>query len=142
MYRVLKPGGIVLFSTWEDTDKTSFFRLVFNETLLPFFKTPDKAKYLVPFHMHDADKLDNLMKQAGFKNTRVERKTFKGRSPSPADIVNGFIYKHQLSSEIRDQEPEAVERIGEHLEKEIGNRFGTSPVECDLAAFIGIGEKD
>jgi ubiquinone/menaquinone biosynthesis C-methylase UbiE len=141
MYRVLKPGGAVLFSTWEDTEKVPFFRLVFNETLLPFFTAPDKEKYVVPFHMHDEGKLENLMTQAGFQDTSVERKIFKGTSPSPGDLVNGFIYRHQLSNEIRDQEPEAVERIAAYLENEIGERFGSSPVTCELVAYIGKGKK-
>ncbi len=137
MYRVLKPGGELIFTTWESTTAMPFFRLLFDETLLPFFQTPDKTKYVVPFHMYRPEQLHELMGQAGFQRITVEPRDFKGTAPSPSELVRGFIHHHQLSKEIMEQEPAAVERIAAHLEEEIGKRFGEGPVNCDLRCYVG-----
>lgn len=141
MYRVLKPGGQLIFTTWESTTEMPFFHLLFDETLLPFFKTPDKMKYVVPFHMHHPQDLVALMDQAGFQQTTVEKVDIQGTSPSPADLVQGFIYKHQLGQEIREQDPDAVDRIALLLEEEIGQRFGKGPVTCQLRCLVGMGQR-
>jgi predicted Zn-dependent protease with MMP-like domain len=52
--------------------------------------------------------------------------------------VQGFIYKHQMGHEIREQDPDAVERIAHLLEEEIGRRFGKGPVTCQLRCLVGI----
>jgi hypothetical protein len=93
----------------EDTEKVPFFRLVFNETFFLSLPLQTKSKYVVPCHMHDEGKLENLMTQAGFQDTSVERKIFKGLHPRQGDLVNGFITDINLATRIRDQEPEAVE---------------------------------
>lgn len=137
MHRVLKPGGRLIFSTWEKTDEIPFFHLLYNETLLPFFRSADKSKYVVPFHMHDPGQLMTLMEQAGFSDATVDKQDFKGTSPAPADLIAGFIHKHQLGREIMEQDPEALESIASRLEEEIGRRFGQGPVTCALRCYIG-----
>lgn len=141
MYRVLKPGGQLIFSTWDSTREIPFLTLLFDEILLPFFQAPDKTKYVVPFHMHHPDQLHALMNQAGFQQTSVEKIDLTGTAPSPASLVEGFIYKHQMGHEIREQDPDAVERIARKLEEEIGRRFGEGPVTCQLRCLVGRAQR-
>lgn len=137
MHRVLKPGGRLIFSTWDNTANIPFFHLLYNETLLPYFDAADKSKYVVPFHMHDPDQLTALMEGAGFSQCAVHKKDLKGTSPSPAELVKGFIHKHQLGREIMEQDPDALDRIATRLEEEIGLRFGQGPVNCALRCLVG-----
>lgn len=141
MHRVLKPGGRLIFSTWDSTREIPFLHLLFDEILLPFFQTPDKTKYVVPFHMHHPEQLDGLMDQAGFQHRSVEKIDLMGTSASPAELVQGFIYKHQMGHEIREQDPDAVERIAKSLEVEIGRRFGEGPVTCQLRCLVGTAQR-
>ena len=138
MHRVLKPGGQMIFSTWDSTREIPFLTLLFDEILLPFFQTPDKTKYVVPFHMHHPEQLHELMEQAGFQQRSLEKIDLTGTAASPAELVQGFIYKHQMGHEIREQDPDAVERIAHLLEEEIGQRFGKGPVTCQLRCLVGI----
>ena len=141
MQRVLKPGGQLIFSTWDSTREIPFLHLLFDEILLPFFQTPDKTKYVVPFHMHNPQQLIELMVQAGFQNPTVEKIDLMGTAPSPAELVQGFIHKHQMGQEIREQDPDAEERIAKTLEVEIGRRFGEGPVTCQLRCLVGHAQR-
>ena len=141
MQRVLKPGGQLIFSTWDSTREIPFLHLLFDEILLPFFQTPDKTKYVVPFHMHNPQQLIELMVQAGFQNPTVEKIDLMGTAPSPAELVQGFIHKHQMGQEIREQDPDAEERIAKTLEVEIGRRFGEGPVTCQLRCLVGYAQR-
>jgi ubiquinone/menaquinone biosynthesis C-methylase UbiE len=138
-YRVLRTGGRFIFATWDDTHKIPFLDLVFNEVLLPFFNSADSAKYVVPFHMHDPEVLEDFMVKAGFRNVVVERKPFMGSAPSPRDLVNGFLLNHSLGKEVMEKDPAALQPLAEKLEHLIGERFGTGPVVGELSAFIGQG---
>lgn len=139
--RVLKPGGQFIFATWESTDRVPILNLIFNQTLLPFFRSGDKSKYLVPFQMHDPVVLESFMRTAGFDAVSVEIRSFPATAPSPAELLNGFVFKHQLGNEIKAQDPEALVPLAEQLDREIGENFGRKPVKCTLTALIGRGTK-
>lgn len=140
-FRVLKPGGKLLMSTWDATHRVPFFNLLYDETLLPFFKVADKSKYLVPFHMHDPDKLEQLFSAAGFKNIRIENRHFQGSSPAPSELVKGFLLKHSMAKEVMEQDPDALMPLAEKFQSGIIERFGAELVSCELSAFFCQGEK-
>ena len=81
------------------------------------------------------------MVQAGFQNPTVEKIDLMGTAPSPAELVQGFIHKHQMGQEIREQDPDAEERIAKTLEVEIGRRFGEGPVTCQLRCLVGHAQR-
>jgi ubiquinone/menaquinone biosynthesis C-methylase UbiE len=140
-FRVLKPGGKLIFSTWDAHTQVPIFKLVFEETLLPFFKDTNKDRFVVPFSLHDVKMLDRYMTDAGFREVTVDRVVLTGNSPAPSEIVNGFLRKHSLGKEVMEADPAALEPMAIALEKKIKDRFGSNPVACSLAAFFVAGVK-
>src|ERR1700761_3090253 len=49
VYRILKPGGKFMFSTWDDTLNMPLFKLMINETIVPNFDGEDTTRFFVPF---------------------------------------------------------------------------------------------
>ncbi|MDQ3003527.1 MAG: methyltransferase domain-containing protein [Fibrobacterota bacterium] len=140
-FRVLKPGGSFIFNTWESTETIAYFKLLFHEILLPFFKDPDPSRFLLPFSLHRPAQLMAWMNHSGFANGVVERVEIKGQSLTALDLVNGNLVKHQLGQEVLKKDPEALPLLAARFEKEIVLRFGNNPVTCDLAAYVGAGIK-
>jgi ubiquinone/menaquinone biosynthesis C-methylase UbiE len=140
VYRVLKPGGLFLFSTWEKTDNVEIFRIVYNEHMLPFFAGEDLTRFLVPFSLHDMAQLKRFLTDANFSSPKVERVSLTGVGHSARDLVKGFYTTHPTGQEIRDRDPKEFEAIAQRMEKAIIARFTDVP-RCELAAFFGCGVK-
>ena len=141
VYRVLKPGGSFVFNTWERTENVEIFRLLLNETILPFFKGEDTTRFLVPFSLYDATVLKSYLTVAGFNDASIERVVLQGEAQNPMQIVNGFLLKHSLGKEVFDKSPAALATMAKQLEHAIEKRFSSEPVVCELAAFVGKGVK-
>ena len=139
-FRILKPGGRFIFSTWDKTATMPLLTLVFDDNILPFFAGEDIDRFVLPFSLHDPIQLQSFMEKANFKNSSVVRVTLTGKSASSQVVVNGFLLKHSLGKEVTDRDPMALEPMAKKLETEITNRFGT-PVETELNAFLVSGTK-
>jgi SAM-dependent methyltransferase len=141
VYRVLKPGGMFLFSTWEKTDRVEFFKLVYNDHVVPFFEGEDNARFFVPFSLYDAVVLKSFLTKAGFEQDKVERVTLPGESQSAHDLVQGFFVTHAIGQEVADRSIEAFESIAKNMERAIIKKFGDNPVRCELHSYFGSGIK-
>jgi ubiquinone/menaquinone biosynthesis C-methylase UbiE len=141
VYRVLKPGGLFLFSTWDKTDDVGIFKLVYNECVIPFFVGEDPVRFLVPFSLHRAEQLNDFLITSKFNNTKVERVTLDGVAASASDLVKGFFTFHQIGKEIADRNPKEFVEIEQRMAKAIIERFPENPVVCELSALFGSGIK-
>ncbi len=139
--RVLKPGGLFLFSTWEKTDRVPLLKLIFNENLLPFFAPEPPDRFLLPFSLSDPGVLETWMQETSFVDVHIVRVVLGSRSPTPGKIVNAFFIKHSLGKEVLAKDPEAFERMADKMEREIGQQFGHVDTRFELAAYVASGRK-
>jgi len=140
-HRVLKPGGVFLFSTWEKTDDVGILKLVYNDHVLPFFAGEDSARFLVPFSLHNPKQLTSYLQAAHFVDPTVERVSLKGAGSSAADLVKGFFTTHSMGQEVADRDPKEFDAMARRMEQAIRERFGDRPVVCELFAYFGAGVK-
>jgi len=141
IFRVLKPGGRLVFSTWDSVDKIPLVGLIFNQFILPFFQGEDLTRFLVPFSMYEPAILSGLLQDAGFTDCSVVPIQFTSRSVSPEAVVNGFLVKHPLGRQVAAKDPAAVEPMAEEMQRRLALRFGVSDFVFDLKALVGIGRK-
>ncbi|MEO6695417.1 MAG: class I SAM-dependent methyltransferase [Ignavibacteria bacterium] len=139
-YRVLKPGGYLLFNTWDKLENNQLVNTA-KTIVTKFFDNDPPVFYQVPFSMHDENNIQKLMEDAGFKNIEIIKVTKEGRSPTSQDAVKGLITGNPISKEITDKDPAALEKISEQVEKEIIKRFGSKPVVTELNALVCKGSK-
>ncbi len=140
VFRVLKPGGLFLFSTWEQTERVEIFKLIYNDHVLPFFKDEDPSRYVVPYSLHDPAELERFLIQSNFTQPNIERVVLKGVANSAHDLVEGFFTRHAVGQEIADRDQSSFERIAKEMEAAIIKKFGDKPV-CELASYFGSGRK-
>lgn len=109
VWRVLKPGGAYLFSTWCSWDENPFARIA-HEVASRFFPEDPPAFYKVPFHYHDADEIQKSVLAAGFATATVTPVSFQPKILSAARFAQGLVLGNPLSEEIRNRggDPEAI----------------------------------
>lgn len=134
-YRVLKPGGQFIFSTWDKAENHAFFDLVFNQHLIPYAKDKPAASLLVPFNMYDTKELKNYMSEAGFRDISIEKVTLETESPSAENISKAYFLPGN-----NPEAEEALQKARTALVKDLESKFG-NPVRCRLTAFVCEGFK-
>jgi ubiquinone/menaquinone biosynthesis C-methylase UbiE len=141
-FRVLRPGGQCLFSTWERVEGIPMLDLIFNHVLLPANNDADPARFLVPFSLYDPNMLQGLMQNAGFKNIQYNKITFQSGETNAETIVTGLFSKHSIGAEILRTDPEKFDRIKTEMETKIKQQFGNGTFSFELAAHLVSGSKD
>lgn len=139
-YRVLRNGGILIFSTWDKLENNPVINTA-HSIVDNFFNYDPPAFYKIPFSMHDENEHMSLMLNADFQNTEVMKVKKEFLSKSSDDVIKGFLSGNPILNEIREIDPDAPDKIKIHLEKEISLRFGSKPVVSELNAIVCKAEK-
>ncbi len=134
-YRVLKPGGQFLYSTW-DKIENNICAFISQQVATDFFKDNPPAFYKVPFSMFDPEELRSYMNNAGFINSTAERISLTGQSPSAMDIATGFVEGNPIINEILKEDPAQVENIKLSITKRIHEQVSKDPVSHEMNAWI------
>jgi ubiquinone/menaquinone biosynthesis C-methylase UbiE len=139
-FRVLKPGGTLIFNSWDQL-KNITIALQAYETLLHFFPVDTPAFYSVPFSYYDEKIISEDLQKAGFKDVKIELVKLKGHSNSASDAAKGLIKGTPTVTAIEERDPEKLPVILEYLEKKITNLFGENDFDIPLQAFIASAKK-
>ena len=133
-YRVLKPGGQLLFNTWENIEQNDF-TLVAHTTAMSFFASDPPKFYEIPFGLHDANQLQRWMEQAGFTNVTVRPLDLPCVSASAADAAKGLIQGTPLAVAIRERGAD-IEAITDAVAHALAASFGEQPTQGRMCALV------
>lgn len=124
--RVLRPGGWLHFSVWDRLEENGMVHVA-HETITSFFPENPPQFYIVPFVMHDTQRIRALLDAAGFQDVRIETILAESRSPSARDAAVGEIRGNPVITEIRDRGTVSVETVIDAVACAIRDRFGDPP---------------
>lgn len=139
-YRVLRKGGRLLFNTWDKIENNGA-PAVTNEVINAVFENDPPVFYQVPFSMHDPKEIESLLKNAGFKNIKIELVKKEGKSSSALHAAIGFVEGNPVYEEIIKKDPALVAVVREQIKKKLAQKYGDSPMICPLQAFVCECEK-
>ncbi|MFT3706065.1 MAG: class I SAM-dependent methyltransferase [Archangium sp.] len=71
--RVLRPGGRVLVSAWDEAPHAAFFRTLF-QSMAPFVSTPPPPDAPGPLRLSTPGRVESLLRDAGFAAVQLERR--------------------------------------------------------------------
>lgn len=134
MHRVLKPGGQLLFNTWDRLEQNDFTSVAHNAEMSFFADDPPKF-YEIPFSLYDPDQLQNWMEEAGFTNVTVRTLNLPTVSPSAADAAKGLVQGTPLAVAIKERNADA-EAITDAVAEALRGAFGDNPIRGRMCALI------
>lgn len=139
-FRVLRPGGSFLLSTWDklENNEASY---VFRKIVKEYFGDTLPETYKLPFSMHDPALLETQLKQIGFLSTKVEVvKKFLVCSTAK-EAAKGLINGGLLYNEIVNRNPAWLDEMTSAVEAQLSQKYGASPMTAPMSALLGISKK-
>ncbi|MBT1688636.1 class I SAM-dependent methyltransferase [Dawidia soli] len=134
-YRVLKPGGMFLVTTWDSLEHNA---ASYTSRLLAekYLKGPLPESYNQAVSMSDEAAILALLKKAGFAKTYIEKIARPSVCATAKEAATGLVEGGHTFKEIRQHHPEWIDEIKTELEKELSEKFGAAPMVAPMSAVI------
>ena len=139
-FRVLKPGGTLLMSTWDKLERNEA-SFVFRTIIKKYFGDSLPETYKLPFSMHQPELIREELMAAGFSNVDVEVVEKKSVCVSAKEAAYGLLHGGSLYNEIIKRDATWLTEISETVESELASRYGDSPMIAPMRALISQATK-
>jgi ubiquinone/menaquinone biosynthesis C-methylase UbiE len=134
VYRVLKPGGLFLFTTWDALENNAA-SYTSKAIARKYWEEPLPESYDLATSMNDEAVIMPLLQNAGFAKIAIEKVGLFSVSPTAKEaafaLVRGGIYE-----EIKKRNPAWIDEIRSKVEKELAEKFGAAPMVAPISAVI------
>jgi len=139
MYRVLKPAGQMVFTTW---DRPEAVPAIYNvrKIIESFLGENLPVFYDIPYSMHDKNELESLTERAGFRDIEITLVKKEGISSSAAQLAKGIVEGNPIYLTITEKDPQLINIIEDQIAKELTAKFGER-VRSPLQAWVVEGVK-
>jgi ubiquinone/menaquinone biosynthesis C-methylase UbiE len=134
--RVLRPGGVFLFSTWDRIEVNEFADEVTRAVGLMFPDDPPRFLARTPHGYHDADQIRADLRAAGFARFEIESVAEVSRADGPRAPAFAYTQGTPLRNEIEARDATRLDEATDRAEAAIRGRFGTGAVESRIQAFV------
>ena len=134
VHRVLKPGGLFLFTTWDklENNAPSYTARYIAEKYL---EEPVPESYDVATSMNDDAVITPLIENAGFSTMSIEKIRLLSVSRTAKEAADGLV-EGGLYEEIKQRNPAWIDEIKSKVEKELAEKFGDAPMVAPISALI------
>ena len=134
-YRVLKPGGVFLFSVWDRIENNGLPHIA-HTIISKFFDDNPPDFYEVPFSFHDPQTIKSLVSTAGFKQVQVSMLPLQAISPSARDAAKGLVHGNPVITAIKERDESRVPEIEAAIAAAVAARCGDAPVRVRMQALV------
>jgi ubiquinone/menaquinone biosynthesis C-methylase UbiE len=139
VYRVLKPGGHFLFTTWDKLENNGASYAA-RSIAMEYFKGPLPESYNLATSMSDEAVIRPLLQDAGFSKMLLETIELLSVSSTAKEAAYGLI-QGELYEEIKARNLDMIPEIRIKVEKELAAKFGDAPMVAPISALISQGWK-
>jgi SAM-dependent methyltransferase len=134
--RVLKPGGVYIFSVWDRIEENPFADLAAKSVAAMFPADPPSFLSRVPYGYSDVAVIRRDLTSAGVGDAEIATVTASSRAPSPRHPAIGFVQGTPLRGEIESRDASALNAATEAAVEAIAARFGSGEVEAPIQAHV------
>jgi SAM-dependent methyltransferase len=140
IFRVLKKGGKLFFSTWAAMDENKLWSIA-NDTLkMHSSKQPLQADP-GPFSMSDEKLVIDLLKTTGFTGYTASAVANTAEITSASAAAHGFIQGLPVYYFIQQQAPQLLHEIIASMSKKLVAELGDRPLKTPQLAWVFAAEK-
>ena len=134
-YRILRPGGLFLFTTWDKLELNAA-SYVYRNAAKKYLQDPLPLSYSLPFSMNDESLTRSILEGAGFSKITTERVNKVSVCQSAKEAAEGLVHGGTIYNEIMKLNPAWVEEIKLTVENELAEKFGGMPMIAPMSAII------
>ena len=134
-YRVLRPGGMLLFTTWDKLELNAV-SYIYRSTAKKYLQDPLPESYNLPFSMNDEVVIGASLQDAGFSKISIEKVKQVSVSQTAKEAVSGLAKGGIIYNEIMKRNPAWMDEIKITVEGELVEKFGTTPMIAPMSAVI------
>jgi len=135
IYRILKPGGQLLFSTWTDLDYNKLWAIG-DEVLRSTIGKSPMSRNPGPFALDDANAVLDSLRTTGFPNPGCTTVTNTAEFANAQQAAHGFIYGLPIGLFIQKEQPAAMPAILKTLEERLSATCGDHPLKVPQKALV------
>lgn len=140
--RVLRPGGLFLFNTWDRIEENEFADVVTAELATLYPADPPRFLARTPHGYADRATIERDLSAAGFGHpAKLVTLTETSRAASADIPALAYCQGTVLRNEIEAREPGGLVRATARAAEAIRRRFGTDAVEGKVQAHVVAAEK-
>lgn len=135
VYRVLKPGGMFLFVTWDKLEQNAAsyaYRTITEKHLKE--RLPESCNLSVS--MNDEMAIRPLLHDAGFSTIKIEKVKQFSVTRTAKEAVNALTQGGGVYDEIMKRNPAVINEIRTELEGELSEKFGAAPMKAPISAVF------
>jgi len=134
-YRVLRPGGMLLFTTWDKLELNAA-SYTYRINAKKYLQDPLPESYNLPFSINDEIIISSMLQDAGFSKISIEKVKQVAVSQTAKEAVNGLAQGGIIYNEIMKRNPAWMDEIMVTVEKELSEKFGAAPMIAPMSAVI------
>jgi SAM-dependent methyltransferase len=135
--RVLRAGGLFLFSVWDRIEENEFADVITAELATLYPDDPPRFLARTPHGYADRALIERDLSAAGFSYpAEFVTKAERSRAASPDIPARAYCEGTVLRNEIEAREPGGLARATARATEAIRRRFGSGAVEAKVQAHI------
>jgi SAM-dependent methyltransferase len=135
--RVLKPGGVLMFSTWDRIADNEFADVVTTSLESVFPNDPPRFMARTPHGYYDCDMIERDLVAGGFAGApRIVTVGARSRAESARTPAVAYCQGTPLRNEIEARDATRLEEATQVATDAITRRFGRGPVDGKIQALV------
>jgi ubiquinone/menaquinone biosynthesis C-methylase UbiE len=135
-FRVLKPGGALIFNVWDRIETNEFADVVTAAAASVFADNPPQFLPRTPHGYYDEGLIRDELDEAGFSGASYETLDAVSSAPSPRHPAIAYCQGTPLRNEIEARDATLLEHVTDRAATAISDRFGNGPVEAGIRGHI------
>ena len=135
--RMLRPGGVFLFSAWDRIEDNEFADVVTTALASMFPDDPPRFMARTPHGYHDTGVIERDLASAGFRGPpRIDTIAQRSRAASPRIPAVAYCEGTPLRNEIEARDASRLGEATDHATRAIAQRFGSGAVNGRIQAHV------
>jgi len=134
-YRVLKRDGVFVFNVWDAMKYNKLGELA-HRTIARYFKKDPPTFYQIPFTYRNRAELRRVLKQAEFRDIKIEVNAKIGRANQAGDVAKGLVEGNPVAMAIAKRDPSLLPIITETVTAAITRCFGKRDIRAPMRAIV------
>ena len=135
-YRVLKPGGSLIFNVWDRIETNEFAHVVTAAAAEVFPEDPPRFLPRTPHGYYDEDLIREELGVAGFTDVDYESLEGTSSAPSPRHPAVAYCQGTPLRNEIEERDADLLDHVTDRATEAIAERFGSGRVSAKIRGHV------